>query len=535
MKTHEKLDEAHKSFRQGDVSRAIAFLLEVEKEIQDITKISYFVPLHANLGSLMIDIGAFTRDKDLIMRGTYHTEYPIETKPESEISVGQYYNLANGYLALWELEKTVLLDRGKISENYLKAKKYFRKSLDLTKTDPSYGYRNLQAQINTNFGNCLCSVGRRIEAFTHYENALKYNNKFGMALGNKAIELQRLAFLAHGHTHLFLLESRRLYQEALKYTSQDDAGALQAFQSGYDAVNSFIQRHKEMKQEIHSNTESISEFHKFSRDFCIKHQLYLTPSTFVGKKEEVVFGDPMFISKFIEKIDEAHLVNQHITFLNQIKQDFVLARYLLIQSQYRSGVVDSIDKDVILFDPLEYSLHNAYIEFLKLSLKLTMDTFDKIAQFLREYCGIKNPPAKRTYFRSIWTQGKCKDTLRSEFVMRKNVFLFALFDLSMDLQDDGYYREIYECRHASTHRFLIVHDIITPSNQSGVTSRISREDLFEKTITAMQLLRAAIMYLILFVDSEEKKKQQSGKRFGTLPLYRVSCDHQWRPHIGEIY
>ena len=531
MKTHEKLDEALKSFNQGDISRATVLLLEVENEIQNITKPSYFFPIHANLGSLMIDIGAFTKDKDLIIRGTHHTEYPIRTKPEPEISVGQYYNLANGYLALWELGKNEFVKAGKINENYSKAKHYFRKALDLANKSSQPIDPNLQARLNTNFGNCLCSVGRRVEAFSHYETALKYDKPFGMAVGNKAIELQRLAFLAHGHTHLFLMESRRLYQEALKQSLQDDA--RQAFQKGYDAVDAFIQKHNWMNEEIHDNSGVVSEFHQYSRDFCIKHQLYLTPSTFVGKKEKMVFGDPMFISTFIEKIDDANIVNQHITFLNQIKQDFVLARYLLVQSQYRSAVIDTIDKDVTLFDPLKYSIHNAYIEFLKLSLKLTIDTFDKIAQFLREYCEIKKPSAKNTHFRTIWTQGKSKDTLRPEFADRKNEFLFALFDLSSDLREDGYYREIYENRNATTHRFLIVHEMITPDDNSRVTSRISRKDLFEKTITAMQLLRAAVMYLILFVDIEEKKKHKPNEKYGQLPMFRLSQDHQWRPNHGE--
>jgi tetratricopeptide (TPR) repeat protein len=493
MKIHEKLEKARKYFDQGEVSQSKLILFEVETDLQTIKEPSYRSQIQANLGNLMIDLGANTHDKELITRGKDYVEYPIKIKPESEISVGQYYNLANGYISLWDLEKKDSLKDGKIAESYFKAKHYFRKALDLAKKPAQSIDPILRAQINTNFGNCLCSVGRDVEAFSIYDSALKFDKNFGMALGNKAIALQYLAFLAHGHTHLFLIESRRFYQEALKQSTPEDAHRI--FQKGYDAVNSFILKHKEMKPETHTNSEPISQFHRFSRDFCIKHQLYLTPTTFVGKKNEVVFGDPMFISGFIENLDNEHIVNRHITFLNQIKQDFILARYLLIQSQYRSTVVDTIDKDVILFDPLEYSLHNAYIEFLKLSLKLTMDTFDKIAQFIREYCEIKNPSAKNTHFRTIWTQGKSRDTIRPEFASRKNKFLFALFDLSLDLRDNGYYHEIYEFRNAITHRFLIVHEMMTPEEHTNVTSRISREDLLETTIIAMQLLRAAVMYL----------------------------------------
>jgi tetratricopeptide (TPR) repeat protein len=531
MKVHEKLEKSRDYFNQDDIPQSKKLLLEVEYELQEIASSTYRSQIQANLGCLMIDLGANTQDKDLIIRGKDYTEDLIKRKLESEISVGQYYNLANGYIALWDLEKKDSLKDGKIDESYFKAKHYFRKALDLVKKPAQSIDPNLQAQINTNFGNCLCSVGRDVEAFSFYDAALKFDKNFGMALGNKAIALQYLAFLAHGHPHLFLMESRRFYQEALKQSTPEDAHLI--FQKGYDTVNSFILKHKEMKPEKHNQSEPISQFHQFSRDFCIKHQLYLTPTTFVGKKNEIVFGDPMFISGFIENLDSEHIVNRHITFLNQIKQDFVLARYLLIQSQYQSIVVDTIDKDVILFDPLEYSLHSAYIEFLKLSLKLTMDTFDRIAQFIREYCGIKNPTAKKTHFRTIWTHGKSHDTLRSEFASRKNKFLLALFDLSLDLRDDGYYQEIYECRNAITHRFLVVHEMMTPEDHTNVTSRISREDLFETTITAMQLLKAAVMYLVLFVDIEEKKKHNPNERYRKLPMYRVSLDYQWRPYYGD--
>jgi len=261
--------------------------------------------------------------------------------------------------------------------------------------------------------------------------------------------------------------------------------------------------------------------------------LYLTPATFVGKKNEVVQGDPMFISTIIVPLDDDTTINRYITFLNQIKQDFVLARYFLIQSHYRSTVVDTIDQDVVLYDPLDYSIHNAYIQLLKMSLKLTIDTFDKIAQFLREYCNVPVDPKTETNFRNIWTKEKGKILLRPEFEQKQNKLLFALFDLSLDLQKGGYYEKIYDRRNAITHRFLVVHEMMTPDDQTIVSSRISKDDLVDVTITAMKVLRAAVMYLIVFIDTEERKKKDPNKK--SMPLFsnRVSESYQWRPLDGE--
>ncbi|MGD1004659.1 MAG: LA2681 family HEPN domain-containing protein [Methanoregulaceae archaeon] len=531
MKIHEKLEKSRNYFNQENIPKSKKLLLEVENELQEIVTSVYHSQIQANLGCLMIDLGAFTRDKELITRGKIYTEDLVKKGPEDGISVGQYYNLANGYIALWNLESKENLKNGKINENYLNAKKYFRIALDLAKKSTHPIDPKLLAQININLGNCLCSVGRDVEALSFYDQALKFDKSLGMALGNKAITLQYLSFLASGHTHLFLLESRRLYEEALKKPIPEDA--RRTFQKGYDTVNSFIQRHQSLVLENHINSEPISRFHQFSRDFCIKYQLYLTPTTFIGKESVLVYGDPMFISSMIESLDNEYIVNRHITFLNQIKQDFVLARYFLIQSNYQSTVVDTIDQDVILYDPLDYSIYNAYVQLLMLSLKSTMDTFDKIAQFLREYCAVNNISAKKTYFRTIWTKDRSQNMMRSEFSSRKNKFLLALFDLSLDLQKNGYYQYIYERRNAITHRFLIVHEMMTPNEQTNVTSRISREDLFKISITALQLLRAVVIYLILFVDSEEKKKHDPNKRYGQLPLTRVLRDYQWRPLDGD--
>ena len=133
MKPHKKLELARQYFDQGDISHSKSLLIEVEKELQTMPKSAYFSNVHANLGSLMIDFGSFTKDEAIILRGKCHTEYPIDTKSESEITIGQYYNLANGYIALWDLAKKESIQNGKIDLNYLKAKHYFRKALDLSK------------------------------------------------------------------------------------------------------------------------------------------------------------------------------------------------------------------------------------------------------------------------------------------------------------------------------------------------------------------------------------------------------------------
>ncbi len=377
-------------FNSENIPNAKALVLEVETELQTISDQVLHIQIQSNLGGLMIDLGKYNHDKEMISRGKNYVEELVRQNSEDRILITEHYNLANGYLALWELESGEHFKKGEIGDTFSHAKKNYRTALDIAKNSKDSIDPQLLAQINTNLGNCLREMGRFVEAFYYYDEALKINKFRGEAIGNKAITLRYLSPLAYGHRHLFLLESHRLLKESLNTSMPDDL--RRAFQKEYDKLTSLIQQHGKITPETYKNSKAKSKFHQFSRDFCIRNQLYLTPATFVGKKNDVVYGDPMFISTIIVPLNDDTTINRYITFLNQIKQDFVLARYFLIQSHYRSTVVETIDRDVTLYDPLDYSIHNAYIQFLKMSLKLTVDTFDKIAQFLREYCSVPIDP-----------------------------------------------------------------------------------------------------------------------------------------------
>lgn len=528
MKIHEKYNKALEFFDAEDDSSAMTLVLEIESELNTISDQSLHNQIKSNLGGLMIDLGSHTHDKELIDRGKNYLEELIGQDSDDHALVARYYNVANAYLALWSLEAGSYLKKGKIGDTFSSSKKYYRMALDSAKKSKKQIDPQLLSQINTNLGNCLRSVGRFVEALHYYDDALKYNRHHGEALAHKAFTLRYLAPFAVGYQSLILLESQRIFKESLNTSMCNDH--RHAFQKEYDSLTAVIQQRGSISPENHKNSNAKNKFHQFSRDFCVRHQLYITPATFVGKKNDVIHGDPMFISTMIVSLDDNISINRYITFLNQIKQDYVLARYFLIQSQYRSSIVDTIDQDVVLYDPLDYSIHNSYIQLLKISLKLTVDTFDKIAQFLREYCNLPTDQKKETNFRNIWIHDKEEKGLRPELVQRQNKFLFALYDLSIDLRKGGYFEDIYARRNAITHRFLVVHEMMTPDDNTIVTARISNDDLVKLTIKSMNLLRAAIMYLILFVDMEERKKHDPNEKYAPLTSSRVSEKYQWKPY-----
>ena len=197
MKIFEKYNKAHEFFNSEDIPHATALVLEIEAELQTISDPVIHLQIQSNLGGLMIDLGKNTRDKKLISRGKNYIEELVSQNSEDRVLVAEYYNLANGYLALWDLESGEYFKKGEIGETFSLAKKYYRTALDIAKKSKDAVDPQLLAQINTNLGNCLRDMGRFVEAFYYYDEALKINKFRGEAIGNKAITLRYLSPLAY--------------------------------------------------------------------------------------------------------------------------------------------------------------------------------------------------------------------------------------------------------------------------------------------------------------------------------------------------
>ncbi len=133
MKTFEKYNKALEFFNSEDIPRAQALVLEIETELQTISDPVLHIQIQSNLGGLMIDLGTYTHDTEMITRGKKYVEELVNQNSEDHVSVAENYNLANGYLALWNLESGEFLKKGEIGENFSNAEKYYRIALDIAK------------------------------------------------------------------------------------------------------------------------------------------------------------------------------------------------------------------------------------------------------------------------------------------------------------------------------------------------------------------------------------------------------------------
>ncbi|MBW8012887.1 MAG: hypothetical protein FVQ83_16845 [Chloroflexi bacterium] len=533
MSLKEKIHLAYYALSQNNLLVAKELIEQSEQEILSLEKDNHSIQLAADLGGVMIDYGTWTKELEIIKRGTLFALEIVEAFPEEKLVLSHYYNLANGYSALKSFAHQEAFDNGSIPREYLDEKAAYRKVIQVASTKKLNKHeRQLLPEILTNYGNVLDTVGRPVEALEFYNRALGIKPNKPETLGNKAITLKRLAINAHGHTHLFILEAKRLFELALGNSPHPQLG--KHLSEHLKQIQAIIDAHeKDFSVEQYQTPESTSDFHEFMRNICFRHKLYLTPTTLIGQKENQFFGDPLFISEMRADLGDTKKFDRYITFFNQIKQDYIFARYLLVQSQYQANHAEVIDQDVDFYYPLDYSLYSSYVEMLKVSYRLAVDTLDKVGFFVKDYCDLKSLSPRETKFRNVFSTRKNPLELRSELKQQKNIYLFGLLDLALDLREGGIYSLIYERRNALTHRFLSIHaEGVIENDQDKTLPKLQIDEFRRETIQVLQILKAAIIYLILFVDVKEKNHTTVGL---VMPVVSTKVDgvFRWKPSAGD--
>jgi hypothetical protein len=170
---------------------------------------------------------------------------------------------------------------------------------------------------------------------------------------------------------------------------------------------------------------------------------------------------------------------------------------------------------------------------IKTAYRLAVDVLDKIAYFVKDYYKVFTLSKRDTNFRNVFSTRKDPHKLREELKNVNNSFLFALFDLSIDLRSGGYYNFVYEKRNILTHRFLVVHDMIISDTDTEDISRVYLGDFIDECILTMQIARSALMYLILMVDVEEGNSNES-RYFAPVINTPVEGVFRWTPDCGEL-
>jgi len=505
QKTEKEIYVISDLINKGDYQKALNYLHALEIKNSRNKTIKY------NMASFLIDIGFGLKNSKIVREGIDKGEKLLKDPFYKSHKANLYYNCANGYMSLFQLEydKKRGFEQLVNNKNLQDAKCNFREAI---KEVDNFDFK-FRRQLWTNYGNCLDSLGRGIEALYAYEEALKIDSNFSMALGNKAKAMRFFADISGIYRAAVYIKSYQILKSILENEDLIAFGGIAAKRSFENEIKQIESKFKDKSlltenlEHPQCNLTHATSFEKFYIEFCSKHKLFLNFHIHEGKCEASIV-DPIFIS-LITSINDNKTFYDLAKYINQIKEDYATARLLLVQSQFKRGDFNNISRKTTFVNTLDYSVFNIYIGLLKSAFKEAYNILDKISRFINEYYefGIKDD----IYFTSIWQYKVNKNDwkIRPKIINSKNISLYSLYDIFMDFKS-GYYEKIREIRNALTHERLVIYDssILTKWDNKNDKYNIGYDTMLSQTIKLLQLIKSSIIYLINFVQLEENKKRK---------------------------
>ena len=162
----------------------------------------------------------------------------------------------------------------------------------------------------------------------------------------------------------------------------------------------------------------------------------------------------------IAKIDDKPIFHG---MFNQIKQEYVYARYLYYSSLHCQSQPHFADKDTKLINLSDFPQYSIRIEKLKTSFKTLYGLFDKIAYFINSYYKV-GMPLENVSFHRIWSfKGNNTNPILNP---NTNIALAALYWIDKDVSKEAknspnpYLERIRQIRNGLEHKYVKIVDAV---------------------------------------------------------------------------
>lgn len=389
-----------------------------------------------------------------------------------------------------------------------------------------------KSQILTNLGNLFSHIGRFSEAQLYWQEALIIIPDFPMAVGNIGFGLTHYAKVLYdsGHQLVFFHFAHKYLRQSIDQDIYEEA--KQSFNKQILDIEAHIDSKLLMRVPNLKNFKlGKSKAEINYRKWCLNRRLFLNPMNDICV-DAVAAHDCLYLPSMILKIEQPPIYH---TIFNQIKQEYVSARFLLYEGIHQKRFHYS-DKGNIQMDTLDYSTYCLSIEKVKIAFRICYSIFDKIGFLLNDYLKLKFPPDKVT-FRNIWYSIKNDNKPKSfnkKLLGIQNWAFRGLYWLSKDLYEKNFSsliepdaQEIATIRNFIEHKsFKTVEFGSSELTDGDLTFSISRNEFETKTIKLFNLARAAIIYLSLGINLEEKKKGKDNQTVFPIDFHKLRDDYK---------
>lgn len=398
--------------------------------------------------------------------------------------------------------------------------------------------RERRCQILTNLGNVMSEIGRFVEAVEYLSQALEIDSNFAMAQGNRGMVLTRYARTLYdpGHQVVFIEQALEDLRAALRQPLHADAHAV--FEERRQWVERVLEGRSDRAADLHAHPLGKSKAETAYRRWCLEHRLFVNPLNDLGPYP-IAAHDVLTTPSIVVGLDEGPY---YPGFFNQMKQEFVSARYLYYGGVTAEGPHFS-DRGVLLYNTLDYPAYSLAVEKVKAGFRTTYALLDKIAYFLNHYLRLEIPETRVT-FKTFWHQAQERTRgLRAEFARRENWPLRGLFWLSKDLYEPtpGFKEsvepdaeQLADIRNHLEHKYLKLHDMLVPSAvlpvslADSLAFSVERQEFERKALRLLKMVRAGLIYLSLAVQAEERSRAATREDRLVMPMFLDSWEDDWK-------
>jgi tetratricopeptide (TPR) repeat protein len=399
-------------------------------------------------------------------------------------------------------------------------------------------------QIYTNLGNLMSHCGRVVDAVAYWDRALTLDPDFAMALGNRGCGLLRWAQLIYDPGHRIRF-ARQAYSSLVRALAPDTR-VHQHARTSFEEYLANLQRvvpAKVLQARSHSHKfpKRMGRQERAYRTWCLADRLFLNDLNELDP-DPIGAADVLSLPSLTTSIHSGP--PNAIGFFNQLKQEYVTARYMYYEGT-QTGRAHFSDRWVTLVNTLDYPAYGLPVEQVKIAFRLAYSILDKVAYFLNDYLSLQIPE-RNVSFRSLWyDRQEPARGLRTDIHRTDNWPLKGLFWLAKDLyeKDAGFTeaiepdgKEVADIRNHIEHKYFKLHvfgpwpvpEEGPPSMRGDLLARsMDRGDFERRTLRLLRTARAALIYVALGVFVEERRRQQHKGKV-KMPMALTLWEDDWK-------
>ncbi len=437
-----------------------------------------------------------------------------------------------------DIELCLLLFR-----NCIKFFSEFKKDfIETCSEEELYYFTEYQGRAITNFSILLNRIGRFIKSIHSIKELVDKN--FSMAKGNYATTIINygLSDYDDGHTDFF---HHYAYKQLKSLTKDpENEQAFYFWQTNIENIEKRYDKNFLLEEYDFGEIDLGDDLEEAYRMWCLERKLFLNTMNDVTLHSVAAY-DILHLPNIVTGINEGPKFHG---LFNQIKQEYVSARYMLFEGINQNEPHFS-DKEVHLVNTLDYPVYGLRMEKIKFAYRSLYSIFDRIAFLINEYfeLGIEE---KDVSYKSIWRkrQGRGKKSYETRMYLKANMVnphtynqpLIGLYWLCKDIgkqKVEHHYLDpdiemLATIRNHLEHKYLKIHDswlFPLANNRNGkydpIAFSISYEEFVEAAMILISYVREAIILTSLAIHQEEVRERKDAK---TLPMFLDSYRDEWK-------